>query len=279
MQDVSESFDADQILKHTFVRKVEVHAEIGSTNDRALELAGGPEIETPLLILAERQTGGRGRGANRWWSGRGSLTFSLVLSTEQWGLTPERSPVVALSAGMAVCETVRELLREGHGSVTPPWMSGHRPDVVQVRIKWPNDVLIGRRKLCGILVESRAGLPRVVVGIGINVNNSLHHAPPDVRARGVSLVDVSSDLFDRTELLARLLRQMESVLDLLAEDDEFLQRRWPEHCALTGRVARIDTAAGSVVGRCLGIADDGALLLRTERGTERVVSGVVTDWE
>lgn len=279
MQDVSESFDVERIVAETFVRSVEVHDEIGSTNDRALALAKNSEIGTPLLILAERQTGGRGRGANRWWSGPGSLTFSLVLSTSDWSLTSERSPVIALTAGLAVCETVRALLCKDSGSVIPPWMPGPPAHPSDVIVKWPNDVLIGRRKLCGILVEARAGLPRVVVGIGINVNNSLQDAPPELRGRAVSLVDVSSRPLDRGEVLIRALRQIEAGLERLRENREHLQQYWQEHCALAGCIVRIDTAAGPVVGRCIGIAEDGALLLQTERGTERILSGVVASYE
>jgi BirA family biotin operon repressor/biotin-[acetyl-CoA-carboxylase] ligase len=171
------------------------------------------------------------------------------------------------------------LLREESGTVTPPWMSGRPAEAAHVRVKWPNDVLIGRRKLCGILVEARAGLPRAVVGVGINVNNSLQDAPPEVRDRAVSLLDVSSRTLDRTDVLIRLLQHMESGLELLRESGEHLQRRWREHCALTGHVVRVETPVGPMIGRCHGIAEDGALLLQTERGTERVVSGVVTSYE
>src|SRR5438309_3216915 len=76
-------FDLDRIRRQTFVRHVESHDVLASTNDRGIELAGEPNIPTPLLILAGEQTAGRGRGANRWWWGPGALTFSLVFDPRQ----------------------------------------------------------------------------------------------------------------------------------------------------------------------------------------------------
>src|SRR5688572_15119912 len=115
------TLDVKRILAETSARHVESHEELGSTNDRARELAADESLETPLLVIAERQTAGRGRGANRWWAGTGSLTFSLVLSAERWKLPAARWPTIALTAGLAVCEAVDELLRGDSGTITPPW--------------------------------------------------------------------------------------------------------------------------------------------------------------
>lgn len=280
MNRIAPQFDTPRLLADTFVRRVEVHEELGSTSDRALELAADDSVETPLLVLAERQTGGRGRGTNRWWSGPGGLTFSLVLATEGWELTAERRPMIALTAGLAVCETVRKLLRSETGVIVPPWAAGGPLHETDIRLKWPNDVLLGTRKLCGILVESRgAQSPRVVVGIGLNVNNSLDAAPPDVQARAVALCDAHGDHYDRCEVLVSILRRLERRLDLLRDSRDELASCWHEFCALTGRIVEIETAGRRVVGRCAGIAPDGALLIQTESGSERIVSGVVIRYE
>ena len=80
--------DIAKIRAATFVAEVEHHAEVGSTNDRALQLAASDGRPTPTLVVADRQTLGRGRGANRWWADRGALTFSLVVEAAAWGLAP-----------------------------------------------------------------------------------------------------------------------------------------------------------------------------------------------
>src|SRR5262245_48689583 len=103
------SFDFDRIRRETLVRQVEFHQEIGSTNTRALELVAAEHL-IPLLVLADRQTAGRGRGKNRWWSGEGALTFSLVIDAAAAGISANRWPNVSLAAGLAVAETVASLI-------------------------------------------------------------------------------------------------------------------------------------------------------------------------
>jgi hypothetical protein len=128
--------NVDRLLQETFVARVECHQTLGSTNDRARQCAaeGGP---LPLLVLAENQTSGRGRGSNRWWTGPGSLAFSLLLDAADLRIERSRSPLVALAAAVAVAETV-----------------AHRLPDRQVGIHWPNDVFADNRKLAGILVET-----------------------------------------------------------------------------------------------------------------------------
>ena len=274
------TLDTTRLLAETFVRHVEAHEELGSTNDRALELAADDAIQTPLLVIAERQTGGRGRGANRWWSAAGSLTFSLVLSVERWKIPTQRWPTIALTAGLAVCEALHELLCANSSTITPPWLPGATSPETGLRLKWPNDVLLDDRKLCGILVEAPGvRLRRVVVGIGMNVNNSRRDAPADVRERATSIVDSLQRTVDSSDLPVSLLRHLESHLARLRADSAGLARRWRERCALTGRVVSVETGNALFTGRCCGIDETGALLLATETGTERVVSGVVTRFE
>ena len=131
-------FDLDRIQASGVVREVEFHEEIGSTNDRAAELACGGQLECPVLVLAAHQTGGRGRASNRWWSAPGALTFSLVLDAHHVGLPDQRWPQIALAAGAAVGEAIEKTIPQA-----------------AVRLKWPNDVYLAGKKTCGILVEAR----------------------------------------------------------------------------------------------------------------------------
>src|SRR5205823_9209981 len=151
-------FDLSRIANSGLVARIDYHESIGSTSDRAIEIGALDEAELPLLVLAERQTAGRGRGANRWWSADGALTFSLVLEAPRERLPPARWPQVALAAGIAVCEALQGLAPRA-----------------EPRVKWPNDVYLAGGKICGILCESIPGWrERPGVGVGVNGNNRVH---------------------------------------------------------------------------------------------------------
>jgi BirA family biotin operon repressor/biotin-[acetyl-CoA-carboxylase] ligase len=233
-----------------------------STNDLALELAADPRLPVPALVLAARQTAGRGRGGNRWWSAPGALTFSLVLEPAQVDLAIDHWPRLSLTTTVAVCDALAKLA----------------PDAIW-GAKWPNDVTVAGRKICGILVEvpnrgPRAGR-RVVVGVGLNVNNSWQTAPDDLRDVGTALCDVTGRRHDRTDVLIRFLTAFADRLEQLSRADTRLLGAWRSRCVLRGRQVRIDNGAGSVRGRCWGIDDDGALVVETASGEQRVHGGVV----
>ena len=258
-------FDLSAIQRDSFIRKAEYVPVVDSTNNRALELAAEEKIELPYLILAGQQTAGRGRGANRWWTGPGALAWSVVLDSESLGLTPENWPRVSLTAALAVCETIKQLA----------------PDAA-CGIKWPNDVLVGGRKICGVLPElprpvshARPLPKRLVLGVGINVNNSLQTAPPEVASLATSLVDLTGRTHDLTDVLLRVLARLERHLIALAEGDPNLSAAWAERCLLRGRMVEIMQGDRRIRGTCGGIADDGGLWLDTGEGPRRVYSGVV----
>jgi BirA family biotin operon repressor/biotin-[acetyl-CoA-carboxylase] ligase len=239
----------------------EHHAEIASTNDRGMELARDTSISLPALIVAERQTAGRGRGANRWWSADGALTFSLVVDLST-AVPRERWPLAALTAGLAVCDA----------------LSPHAGET-RLAVKWPNDVYAAGRKLCGILVETPAApAGRLVIGIGVNINNSFAAAPPDVRARGVSLVELANRPLDVDAVLATIVGELIDLLPTLADSPPEVVARWPAHCLLTGRIVEVETPAGPMIGLCEGIDESGALLLCDELGPRRCVAGTVVRW-
>ena len=242
----------------TFVRHVEHHAEIGSTSDRALELAGDAALPTPALILAEQQNAGRGRGSNVWRSGLGALTFSLVIERPP-GLRRERVALLSLVAGLAVRDTI---------AAAAPGRA--------VRVKWPNDVYLGDRKVCGILVEvPPTASDRIVVGIGVNVNNSFDEAPEEVRRRATALFEATGQTHDLAGTLVDLLVRLEAAWDELGATGELPVSRWSAHCLLTGRHVRLRTPAGEVAGECLGVSEDGELLLETADGVRPLRAGEV----
>jgi BirA family biotin operon repressor/biotin-[acetyl-CoA-carboxylase] ligase len=261
------SFDLGRMSRESFIADVEFHTELDSTNDRAIALAAEQDIATPLLVLTERQTAGRGRGQNHWWSAPGSLTFSLLFDTATIGVPMDRWPQVSLAAALAIRQTIADLLPGD-----------------DVRVKWPNDVFLRSRKVAGILVEIPPVRPqKLVLGVGINVNNSFTTAPAELREKATSLIDNQNlrchATFDLTELLLRILQQVAAELTPLKASATGLATRWRPHCFLDGRTVHIASGATTHIGLCRSIDETGALHLETESGRHRLLSGVVSWWE
>jgi BirA family biotin operon repressor/biotin-[acetyl-CoA-carboxylase] ligase len=255
-------FDLARVYETGCVVRIDYHEELGSTSDLALKLAAQDDLELPLLVLADQQTAGRGRGSNRWWAGEGALTFSLVIQPPREQLPPSSWPRLSLAAGLAICQALE--------SFAPRAL---------YQVKWPNDVYAEGRKIAGILIESPAqSRGRLVVGIGVNVNNSLADAPPDIRELATALCDVDRLEHDLTSVLASILGELESHLQSAA-DMAALRVRWQHRCLLSGRTVRVQSSPETLTGRCLGIDDQGALLLQTETGRRSLVSGTVLAWE
>jgi BirA family biotin operon repressor/biotin-[acetyl-CoA-carboxylase] ligase len=256
--DLSDRIDPKRLLAAGRVAGVEYHETIGSTHDRAHEIArsadGGP---LPLVVVADEQTAGRGRGTNQWWTGRGSLAFSLLFDPADWDIVSRPVPERSLAVGAAIVDSVAPLL------------SGHT-----VGLHWPNDVFAGGKKLAGILIDVLPG-GRHVVGIGINVNNSIVAAPEELRGRATSLIDLTGRPSDRTELLAAVLANIEDAVRRSAADAEAFGRRFHELCLQVGHELTIEVGGRRSRGRCAGIGTDGALILETTDGRQKFYSGVL----
>lgn len=223
-----------------------VRKSVESTNDEVRILAESGAADG-LIVLAERQTAGRGRRGAAWFSPAGeSLAFSVLLRPEErkalW-------PRLALAAGVAVAEAI-----ETFG--------------IQAGIKWPNDVWIGNRKVAGILVE--AGSDFAVLGIGINVNSI--HFPDEVSKIATSLRLESGREFLRAEVLSEMIRRLSRRRQQIGDSDfEFLISAVSQRCVLTGNRVTLLTAGGPREGIVEGIAAGGELLLRTSAGLERLI--------
>jgi BirA family biotin operon repressor/biotin-[acetyl-CoA-carboxylase] ligase len=245
-------------MSRPFVRTLVERSELESTSDLARTLLESPSIELPLAVRARRQTKGRGRGDNAWWSDDGSLTITLAIDPAPLGLRPELEPRIALASAVAVVETLAPL--------------------VPLVIRWPNDLEVGGRKLGGILperIETSLGV-RVLIGIGLNVETRLDNAPPAIRRMAVSLREVAGEApLEMDALFGRLLEQVGSVLERLARDDAALADRWRQLDALRGRLVRIDVGTRTITGIASGIDAEGALLVATERETIRLFGGRV----
>ena len=221
--------------------RLEVLEETGSTND---EVRSRGDQAEGLVVLAERQTAGRGRRGAAWLSEPGDgLTFSVLLRPEElkalW-------PRLSLATGVAVAEA---LGRFG----------------VEAQIKWPNDVLVHRKKICGILVEARHDF--VVLGIGLNVGTG--EFPAGLEATSVRLE--TGQEVDRVMVLSEVLRSLGGWAREIGSGFPDLLDRVRERCALSGENVCLMSGERRVQGRALGIGDGGELLLETEKGEEAFV--------
>jgi BirA family biotin operon repressor/biotin-[acetyl-CoA-carboxylase] ligase len=250
-----------------------------STNTDAARWAAEGAAEGSV-VGAEHQTEGRGRHGRAWLDDAGrNLTFSVVLRPR---LAPERLPLVTLAACVATCEAV------------DAFVGGLDPGRPSAAVKWPNDVLLSGRKVCGMLLETsfaartgaseapRDGHPEaVILGLGLNVNQTTF--PEGLAARATSLARVTGQPVPRLPLLARLLLRLERRYDQLtaSEGDGAEAVRAAYVRRLAGRGERVtlrplasagndEDAGEAVTGTLLGVTATGALRLSTEDDGERV---------
>lgn len=243
---------------------VEVREQCESTNTTLVELAERGAASGTVL-LARHQSGGRGRRGRTWCSAPGaSLTFSLL-----WRFTPGTVPTgLSLAAGVACRRALAGLAasRQADGGRMAP-ASG-------LALKWPNDILLDGRKLGGMLIELVPGAPHaVVIGIGLNLQLPAS-LPADVRDRAAAWpVAIPPE-----SMLVALLGELGSCLDEFAVGGfAALRAEWHACHAYQDRPVRLlDELAGDRQGVCRGVDIDGALLLETETGMERVVAGDVS---
>ncbi|MFM7207169.1 MAG: biotin--[acetyl-CoA-carboxylase] ligase [Planctomycetaceae bacterium] len=252
--------DADRLRAASGLATVEVLAEAASTMDRGRELAAVEGMALPAAVIADRQVDGRGRRGASWWQAPGSLAVSIVIDGSTTRAGPQ--PIWSLACGVAVAETIRQLV-----------------PMADARVRWPNDVEVEGRKVAGILVESSGG--RAILGIGVNTTGSSASAPPPLRPRIVTLQDVTGRPLPRQGFLTALVPRL---LDLIAAAVEpaVVAARYRPLCGLRGQ--RVTVHAGDEVheGTCVGIADDGGLILETATTTVIVRSGSLrapgTEW-
>ncbi len=220
------------------------YPSVDSTNVRARGLLRDGAAHG-TVVVADEQTHGRGRLGRRWAAPpRSGLAVSVCLRPR----AEFRLPLVTVSAALAVGDTVRAVV-----------------DASRCTLKWPNDVLVDERKVCGILVEldGAPGAWTVVVGIGLNVNA----APPLPTA--ISLAAAIGVPVPREPLLIDLLAALEGYLDRAAAQPETVLGLWRDRLATLGRRVRVTTPGGVLEGLALDVDGDGALLLRLDDGTVR----------
>lgn len=235
-------------------------AETGSTNSEALRLAGLGE-PGGLWIRAERQTAGRGRSGRAWTSPPGNLAATLLLRP---AAPVDRIAELALVAGVAVADAIRFLLPAGSNE--------------NVRVKWPNDVLIDRKKTAGILVETAgvgsSGGVAVAVGIGINVKSH-----PEETVRTATDLARHGSASDAVGTLTVLAETMDNWLAAWNDGAGFsvIRDAWLERALPVGEELSVHAGETLVIGRFQGLDTTGALLMTDSNGvTHRFTFGDVS---
>ncbi len=240
-------------------RQIQVFQETSSTNEVALRLAGDGVAEG-AVVFAERQSRGRGRLGRTWFGSTGkSVLTSLLLRPS---LRPAEAARLTIIGAAATVRTIEKLT------------------AVRPSIKWPNDVIVGERKLAGILTEMCAEPDRIhylVLGIGLNVNQTKTDFPEQLRWRCSSLRILTGQVWNRAAVAAALLKELDWDYQRMKEGRfAAVAAEWQSRCATLGRQVAVQFGKSTIHGRAEAIDGEGALLLRTGAGlVKRILGGDV----
>ena len=239
---------ADPAVRSAFGREigraVEYHASIPSTQDRARELG---RDSVPMIVVADQQTAGHGRGDKAWLSEPGTS----LLASWTFRPAPAEPGLFTLLAGVAVTMALRPL------------------GVADLGLKWPNDVWLSNGKIAGVLAHATGD--HLVIGIGVNV--SQRELPRDLAHTATTLLRAGHDI-DRLALLARITAELDGVAD--AANREGALAEWRKRSITLTRDVEVTDAGGAPFrGRAIALADDGALVVETPYGQQRVIAGEV----
>jgi BirA family biotin operon repressor/biotin-[acetyl-CoA-carboxylase] ligase len=218
------------------------HEELTSTMDAAKNLArkGCPDFTT---VIAGRQVSGRGRLKREWLSDKGGLYFTMVLR-------PDLPPVLSFKVSFLASLTLARILNEMFG--------------VDVRLKWPNDLLVDERKISGMLSELEAEADRVAfinVGVGVNVNND----PSAIEPAAISLKAILGRKVSKKDILARYLDAFEQQMQTAALDRVI--EKWKAYTVTLNREVRVVTNREVFTGKAVDVDDSGALVLKCADGS------------
>ncbi|HXM99673.1 MAG TPA: biotin--[acetyl-CoA-carboxylase] ligase [Candidatus Dormibacteraeota bacterium] len=243
-----------------FGKRIHHFFKVDSTNRVALELAHAGEPEG-TVVIAEEQTAGRGRAGRAWHSERAAGIYMTLLLRPP--LSPVQAPLLTMLAGISAHEAIQSELK------------------LSVDLKWPNDLVLGGKKLGGILTEMHAepsAVKFVIVGIGINVNQEKF--PGELPGIATSLRIASGRRQSRMEILSRLLREFETDYNRFLQEGpaSVIQRFSAISSFASGKSVRVTSGAASFGGTTEGLSPEGLLMVRRENGQiVTVIAGDVTE--
>jgi BirA family biotin operon repressor/biotin-[acetyl-CoA-carboxylase] ligase len=237
-------------------RDIRVFEATTSTND-VIEKLARDGVKEGVVVFAEAQTQGRGRLGRRWMSPpKLGLWFSVLLRPE---MHPQETTRLTVASATALRRAIQS-------------QTGLKPE-----IKWPNDLLLGGKKVAGILTELRAEVDRVkyvILGIGLDVNINAGDFPSELRRTATSLKSELGEAVPRPELAVAILQELDNDYARVCSGRfAAVADEWEAHCATIGHRVVIRTGDRMVRGRAEALAEDGALLLRSEHGHLKPVVG------
>ena len=246
------SFNAE-----TLGMKIILLKSTDSTNNELKRLARINE-ESGTVVCAYSQTAGKGRFGRQWQSDSGGLYFSFILRTD---LPPSDIASITLAAGYAVCLAIRDYTG------------------LDAKIKWPNDIIIENRKVCGILTEMAAQSDRMdylITGIGINVNNAAF--PEEIRHKATSLLIETGKNIDKTEFFRTVLTYLDKVMtSFLVSISLDEMENFKKLCATLGKNVSVRRGEKTLTGKAVDITPLGELVIETEdKEKMNISSGEVT---
>lgn len=248
-----------RLQEESAIKKIINLQEVDSTNNEAKRGAGLGAADGTLYI-AETQTGGKGRRGRQWSSPPGSGIFmSLLLKP---GISPDNASMLTIVAAMAVASSIEHVLRENNCTA-------------ECHIKWPNDIVINRKKVCGILTEMSTGLQDinyVVIGIGINVNTK--GFDEELKLTASSLYLETGICFDRNDIVTAFAKEFTKYYKqfLCTQDLSGLMAEYNGRLANVGKQVKVIDVKQSFTGTALGIDSRGELIVLQEDGSRTLVS-------
>ncbi len=243
---------------HVVGREIHLYPEVVSTNTLAMEMAssGAPE---GAVIIAETQTGGKGRIGRKWLSPAGNMYMSVILRPR---IALQKAPLITLMGAVAAAAAIR------------------RHCGCDAGIKWPNDILISSKKVAGLLTEMSAEQDRIrhiVLGIGIDVNMDPDVLPDEIRRQTTTLAAETGAAVDRTALLRQLLRELDQRYQIFLANDQAVLKEWELLNLTIGRRVAVRGIHETIEGLAQGIDPEGRLLVKVEDGSVHpVAAGDVT---
>ena len=236
-------------------RKIHHFSSLPSTNDYAKTLAKNGESEG-TIVIADEQTNGRGRKQRLWISPKNGLWFSIILRP---ALPPSKAMNATMCAACALAETIST-----HTSL-------------QASIKWPNDILIENKKVCGILTELSAEIDEIkylIVGIGLNVNNTL---PKELQKISTSLKKETKKSVETLPLLASLLESFERFYVSLKNGNmDLLRKTWLTYSSTIGSTVKVNTGKDMITGNAVDLGENGELIVQTNKGKKEIITGDIS---
>ena len=250
--EISENLNTTYIGKELYVFK-----EVSSTNTLAKFLAMN-DVENGSVVISEKQTNARGRSGKAWESPIGGVWLSVILHPH---VDYSKLPLITLATGVAVAKALERI------------------GVKDAEIKWPNDIMIHDKKVCGILTEAVTQfntIENIIIGVGIDVNMDITNFPDELQAGTTTIADELGEKADENTLIRVFLEEFEKIGEVFLEDGiEDILKEWRKRSYTIGKIVEVRAPFNKYYDAyVLGIGKEGALIVEKIDGTlEKVISG------